>query len=398
MVPTEVPIVPADPLVAPEVAAVFVTLPAEVLDWVDYSSSFGSDPSEDSLPLAPELPLVSPFLCSDDLKADCESEPAEQRLKGMSLLPFMTLWFRGGVTGSHLVHPHHSSSSGSSSHSSLDTSSGSPLDSLSDTSSVHSLGCDASGQTNSGPSTRVASSSLGYPPVMTPRYSEAFRRSRPSQKRCRSLTTSVASSTPMEICTADAEDVADLGISDGVGADTKDGIGIREEFRQMRRDRDDARSILRRLKSFVKRRLGSLLCQNGSDGDNGNGENGDRGNNRNGNPNENGRGTMPVAHVCTIQDFVKCQLLNFEGTKGVFGLTRWFEKMETVFHISNCPEVYQVKYATCTLLNSALTWWNSHRKTIGVDFVFAMTWRVLMKLMTEVYCPRNEIQKMETEL
>ncbi|GJT51285.1 hypothetical protein Tco_0977442 [Tanacetum coccineum] len=34
----------------------------------------------------------------------------------------------------------------------------------------------------------------------------------------------------------------------------------------------------------------------------------------------------------------------------------WSEKMETVFHISNCPEKYQVKYATCTLLDSALTW------------------------------------------
>ncbi|GJZ57553.1 putative reverse transcriptase domain-containing protein [Tanacetum coccineum] len=36
--------------------------------------------------------------------------------------------------------------------------------------------------------------------------------------------------------------------------------------------------------------------------------------------------------------------------------------------------------------------------TIGVDAAFAMTWRDLMKLMIEVYCPRNEIQKMETEL
>ncbi|GJZ38281.1 putative reverse transcriptase domain-containing protein [Tanacetum coccineum] len=72
--------------------------------------------------------------------------------------------------------------------------------------------------------------------------------------------------------------------------------------------------------------------------------------------------------------------------------------METTFYISNCPEVYQVKYATCTLLDSALTWWNSHKRTIGVDAAFAMTWRDLMKLMTEVYCLRNEIQQMETEL
>nr|GEY96589.1 putative reverse transcriptase domain-containing protein [Tanacetum cinerariifolium] len=50
------------------------------------------------------------------------------------------------------------------------------------------------------------------------------------------------------------------------------------------------------------------------------------------------------------------------------------------------------------LENSALTWWNSHKRTIGVDAVYAMKWAELMKLMTEVYCPRNEVQKMETEL
>nr|GEX89805.1 hypothetical protein [Tanacetum cinerariifolium] len=43
------------------------------------------------------------------------------------------------------------------------------------------------------------------------------------------------------------------------------------------------------------------------------------------------------------------------GTEGVVGLIRWFEKMETVFHISNCQVKYQVKYATCTLLSIALT-------------------------------------------
>ncbi|GJY51785.1 hypothetical protein Tco_0442632 [Tanacetum coccineum] len=78
VIPTEVLIVPADPLVAPKVGAIFVTSLAGVLDLVDYSS-FNSDPSKDSLPPAPKLPLVSPFLCSDDSEADSESEPAEQR-------------------------------------------------------------------------------------------------------------------------------------------------------------------------------------------------------------------------------------------------------------------------------------------------------------------------------
>nr|GFA66994.1 hypothetical protein [Tanacetum cinerariifolium] len=95
--------------------------------------------------------------------------------------------------------------------------------------------------------------------------------------------------------------------------------------------------------------------QNGSDGKNGNGRNRNGGNrnyvdgnggNGNGNPNENNRGARPVARECTYQDLMKCQPLNFKGTKGVVGLTRWFEKMKTVFHISNCPEKYQVKYYT----------------------------------------------------
>ncbi|GKC07720.1 hypothetical protein Tco_0999330 [Tanacetum coccineum] len=74
-VPAEVPIVPADLVVAPEVGAVSVTSPARVLDLVDYSSS-DSDPSEDSLPPALELPLVSPFLCSDDSEAGQPSSPS----------------------------------------------------------------------------------------------------------------------------------------------------------------------------------------------------------------------------------------------------------------------------------------------------------------------------------
>nr|GFC94834.1 hypothetical protein [Tanacetum cinerariifolium] len=32
--------------------------------------------------------------------------------------------------------------------------------------------------------------------------------------------------------------------------------------------------------------------------------------------------------------FMKCQPLNFKGTKGVVGLTRWIKKMESVFQIS----------------------------------------------------------------
>ncbi|GJZ39426.1 putative reverse transcriptase domain-containing protein, partial [Tanacetum coccineum] len=110
--------------------------------------------------------------------------------------------------------------------------------------------------------------------------------------------------------------------------------------------------------------------QNGSDGDNGNGGDGNGGNRngRNGNPNENNRDAKPVVRECTYQDFMKCQPLNFKGKEGVVGLI------------------------------SALTWWNSHKRTIGTDAAFFMSWRELMKLMAKVYYPRNEIQKMDSEL
>nr|GFD48098.1 hypothetical protein [Tanacetum cinerariifolium] len=56
----EVVIVLVDPLVAPEVRTVLVVSLAGVLDLVDYSFSSDSDPSEDSLPVVPNLPLISP--------------------------------------------------------------------------------------------------------------------------------------------------------------------------------------------------------------------------------------------------------------------------------------------------------------------------------------------------
>ncbi|GJU85422.1 putative reverse transcriptase domain-containing protein [Tanacetum coccineum] len=129
---------------------------------------------------------------------------------------------------------------------------------------------------------------------------------------------------------------------------------------------------------------------------NGGNRNGGNGNGGNGNGNGNGGGNgynfggfMP-ARECTYQDFLKCQPLSFNGMEGVVGLTHWFEKMETVFHISNCTEKYQVKYASCMLLNSALTWWNSHKRTIEIEAAYAMSWAELIKLMIEVYYPRNE--------
>ncbi|GJY47754.1 putative reverse transcriptase domain-containing protein [Tanacetum coccineum] len=101
---------------------------------------------------------------------------------------------------------------------------------------------------------------------------------------------------------------------------------------------------------------------------------------------------------CTYQDFMKCQPLFFRGTEGVVDLTQWFERMETVFRISNCTVENQVKFATCTLMGIALTWWNSHARTVTNEVAYAMTWSDLKKKMTTKYCPRNEIKKIEAEM
>ncbi|GJY95066.1 reverse transcriptase domain-containing protein [Tanacetum coccineum] len=110
------------------------------------------------------------------------------------------------------------------------------------------------------------------------------------------------------------------------------------------------------------------------------------------------RGSERVARECTYQDFMKCKPLYFKGTEGVVELTQWFERMETVFRISNCSVENQVKFSTCTLLASALTWWNSHVMTVTHDVAYSMTWVDLRKKMTDKYCPRNEMKKLEAEL
>ncbi|GKB46880.1 reverse transcriptase domain-containing protein [Tanacetum coccineum] len=73
-------------------------------------------------------------------------------------------------------------------------------------------------------------------------------------------------------------------------------------------------------------------------------------------------------------------------------------RMESVFHISNYTIENQVKFVTCTLIGVALTWWNSYVKTVNHDAAYGMPWKTLMKMMTDKYCPRSEIKKLEIEI
>ncbi|GJW36579.1 putative reverse transcriptase domain-containing protein [Tanacetum coccineum] len=72
--------------------------------------------------------------------------------------------------------------------------------------------------------------------------------------------------------------------------------------------------------------------------------------------------TEQAARKCTYNDFLKCQPLNFKGTEGV------------------------------------IVWWNSHVKVVGHNVAYEMTWKSLMKVLTDKYCPRGEIKKLEIEI
>nr|GEV37968.1 hypothetical protein [Tanacetum cinerariifolium] len=79
-----------------------------------------------------------------------------------------------------------------------------------------------------------------------------------------------------------------------------------------------------------------------------------------------GRRKMTTPRECSYTDFLNCQPMSFQGTKGVVG--------------------------------SALTWWNSHMRAVGQDVAYAMPWAALKRMIIDKYCPRGEIQKLESEM
>ncbi|GJW26426.1 putative reverse transcriptase domain-containing protein [Tanacetum coccineum] len=86
------------------------------------------------------------------------------------------------------------------------------------------------------------------------------------------------------------------------------------------------------------------------------------------------------------------------GTEGAVGLCQWFEKLESVFRISDCREKDKVKFATATLQGRALTWWNGRTASMGIDAANGTPWAEVRKWMTEEFCPRSVLQRLEQEL
>ncbi|GKB90476.1 putative reverse transcriptase domain-containing protein [Tanacetum coccineum] len=77
----------------------------------------------------------------------------------------------------------------------------------------------------------------------------------------------------------------------------------------------------------------------------------------------------PVARKCSYKEFMSCQPINFKDCK--------------------------VKFATGTLTEEALSWWNSFAQPIRIEEAYKITWVKFKKLLIKKYYPRTEVQKME---
>nr|GEZ06759.1 reverse transcriptase domain-containing protein [Tanacetum cinerariifolium] len=94
--------------------------------------------------------------------------------------------------------------------------------------------------------------------------------------------------------------------------------------------------------------------------------------NANGNPEPR---EDPVARKCSYKEFMRCQPFNFKGSE-------------------DC----KVKFATGTLTEEALSWWNSFAQPIGIEEAYKITWVKFKKLLIKKYCPQTKIQKMEDKI
>ncbi|GKC29892.1 reverse transcriptase domain-containing protein [Tanacetum coccineum] len=80
-----------------------------------------------------------------------------------------------------------------------------------------------------------------------------------------------------------------------------------------------------------------------------------------------------VSRQCSYKEFMSCQPINFKGSEGAIGLIRWFERTESVFSHSNCTKDCKVKFATGTLNEEALSWWNSFAQPIRIEEAYKIT-------------------------
>nr|GFA58093.1 reverse transcriptase domain-containing protein [Tanacetum cinerariifolium] len=96
---------------------------------------------------------------------------------------------------------------------------------------------------------------------------------------------------------------------------------------------------------------------------------------------------IPVTKRGNYKEFISCQPFYFNGTEGIVGLIRWFKRTELLFSRSNCAEENKVAFATGTLTNDALSWWNAYAQPIGIEQANRITWTDLNRIRSYAATP-----------
>ncbi|GJY09228.1 reverse transcriptase domain-containing protein [Tanacetum coccineum] len=74
------------------------------------------------------------------------------------------------------------------------------------------------------------------------------------------------------------------------------------------------------------------------------------------------------------------------------------EALAAAAGIAKDAEGDRVKFASSTLLDGALTWWNVYVHSVTLDTAHATPWSDFKAMFIQKYYPRNEIKQMENEL
>ncbi|GJZ91913.1 reverse transcriptase domain-containing protein [Tanacetum coccineum] len=109
---------------------------------------------------------------------------------------------------------------------------------------------------------------------------------------------------------------------------------------------------------------------------------------------ENGNGGN---NGCSYKTFTACNPKEFDGKGGAVALTRWIERIESVFDNSGCTANQRVRYAASCFVNKALTWWNTQVQARGREAAIGMSWNDFKALLVEEFCPSNEMEKLENK-
>ncbi|GJY05858.1 putative reverse transcriptase domain-containing protein, partial [Tanacetum coccineum] len=112
----------------------------------------------------------------------------------------------------------------------------------------------------------------------------------------------------------------------------------------------------------------------------------------NGGNGENGRN-----NGCSYKTFTACNPKEFDGKGGAIALTRWIEKIESVFDNNGYTANQRVKYAASYFMNKALTWWKTQVQARGHEAAIGMSWNDFRALLTEEFCPSKEMDKLESK-